>query len=212
MAESIESFITKLQQEGVETGKKEAEKIRSQANRHAETTIAQAKQQAEQIVAEAQNKAAGIMDKSRTDLNLAARDAVLQLRHTLADILKAVLNLTVKENLANQDFLSKLLHDLVIQYAQADIEHRGSMEINVAPELRAKLCQWALNEMTRKAGEVGMAIDLKGSLAKAGFEYNVTGATVEVTIESVTEALAKLVNPALSEIIRKAASEARGEK
>lgn len=207
MADSIESFITKLQQEGVETGKKEAEKIRGQASRQAETIITQAKQQAEQIVAEAQNKAAALMEKSRTDLNLAARDAVLQLRHALAGILKAVLSQAIKQNLANEDFLCKLLHDLVVQYAQADIERRGSMEIHVAPELREKLCKWALGEMTRKAGEAGMTIDLKGSLAKAGFEYNVTGATVEVTLDSVTETLAKLVNPALSEIIRKAADE-----
>ena len=63
--------------------------------------------------------------------------------------------------------------------------------------------------MAQKAKEAGMTIDLKGSLSAAGFEYNVSGATVEVTLESVVESISELVSPHLAKVIDAAVGDLR---
>jgi hypothetical protein len=52
-----------------------------------------------------------------------------------------------------------------------------------------------------------VSLDLKGTLADAGFEYQVDGANIEVTLSSIVEALTELVNPNLREILEQAMAE-----
>jgi len=201
MGESIESFVAKLQAEGVEAGKQAAEKLRAEAKQQAETIVAEARAQAEKIIADANKQAEEILTRSTDELALAARDVVLRLREALQRALEAVLRTAAREHLVNSEFLAKTLHDLVLMYAKADIDRNDNMRINVSPELQGELANWAINEIGRKAQEAGMHIDLKGELQTAGFEYSIAGATVEVTPESVAGAISELVAPRLRELI-----------
>ncbi len=212
MAETIQSFVAKLQAEGVETGRQAADKLRAEAQQQAEKILHDARQQAEKILTEAKASGENLLARTNTELELAARDVVLRLQEALERALQALLSLAIKKELTQEAFLSQTLHDLVLLYAKADIERKGSMRINVTPELQKELAGWALQEMTRKAQEAGMGIDLKGSLAEAGFEYNVSGATVDVTLDSVVQALSELVSPQLQEIIHKAAGNLRSSR
>ncbi|MHC4986656.1 MAG: hypothetical protein ACYTFO_10945, partial [Planctomycetota bacterium] len=64
------------------------------------------------------------------------------------------------------------------------------------------LTDWALQEIGQGVIEGARgSVDLKASLAGAGFEYTVSGATVEVTPESVTTALTEMLTPRLREIL-----------
>ena len=208
MAETIESFVAKLQEEGVQAGQQAAEKLRAEAEKQAEEIVKTARREAEKIAADAKAQAENIMSRSKTELALAARDAVLRLRETLNRALQAVLTRAAESKLKDAKFLGELLHEMVMLYAKADIEGSSGIKINVCPEIRQKLINWALGELGREAIDSGhVSIDLKGTLAGAGFEYNVTGATVEVTLESVVETLKELVTPALGEVIDRAANE-----
>ena len=62
------------------------------------------------------------------------------------------------------------------------------------------------------ARETGMTIDLQGTLEAAGFEYTLSGATVEVTLRSVTESICELVGPRLREIIDKAVGDLQSDE
>ncbi|HET6441736.1 MAG TPA: hypothetical protein VFH53_05100, partial [Phycisphaerae bacterium] len=88
---------------------------------------------------------------------------------------------------------------LALEYAKADREGRHVTQIAVQPETRKQLADWILHEVAHKDG-VG-AVDLKGTLREAGFEYKTDGATVEVTTASVAAALQDLVGPTLRKML-----------
>ena len=201
MTETIESFVAKLQTEGVQAGREAAEKIRTDADAQAKQILQQANEQAQQIAEQARTDAEAIVAKGRTELQLAARDAVLRLQDTLAGSLKAVLTQPVKDQLEKTDFLASLLHDIVMQYARADSDHTDTIKINVSDEQFKKLSEWAIGELHKAAEGSGASINLRGKLTQAGFEYTVSGSTVEVTTESVVETLGELVGPQLREML-----------
>jgi len=200
MADSIESFVEKLQQEGVQAGKDAAEKIREEAQRQADEIIQQARSEADKILSGAQSQADSALARGRDELSLAARDTINQLRNTLMDILQNVLADPVTEHLNNSDFLSPLLHDIVMQYARADSERQPKIDINVSPDMSKQLAQWAINELRQAAANNGASVNLHGALQDAGFEYKYEGTTIEVTVDSVIETLTELIGPHFREL------------
>jgi len=203
MPDTIESFVAKLQSEGVEAGRQEAEKLLAQARKEAEHILAEARQGAERTVADAQKEAQARLVKGRTELELAARDTVLRLRESLSNALRAVLLERTRQALADPEFLRRLIHDAVVQYALAQHEGREQVTINISPETRQQLTAWLLQELgQQKAGHT--SVDLHSTLAEAGFEYRLDGETVEVTAGSLAETLSEMVNPELKKILDQA--------
>jgi V/A-type H+-transporting ATPase subunit E len=205
MSETIESFVAKLQSEGVDAGKQQAEQLLADARTQADALLADARKQAEKTVAEAETESKAIFERGRTELKLASRDIVLKLRETLAAGLKAVLAGEVQHKLNDTALIGTLLHDIVIMYAKQLHEHREVMQINVPEPQREKLRTWALAEIGQQAVDgVRGTFNLHTTLKEAGFEYTLAGRTVEVTTESVTTALAELITPALRKLLDEA--------
>lgn len=212
MAETIESFVAKLQAEGVEAGQRDAEKLRAEAQKQAQAIVAQARQEAEKILADAKAQADGLLQRGRTELDLAARDTVLKLRDALGRALCALLTEAAREQLTDPQFISRLLHDLAMLYAESDIEDHDRAIVSIPSEMASQLTSWVLDRVKRTAEGKGMRLDLQTTLAGEGFEYNVAGATIEMTVESVVELLCQMVNPKLEEVLRRAVSGAPEEK
>lgn len=209
MADTIETFVAMLQSEGVQVGQEQAAKLLADAEVQGDRIREQAQADAEKVIADAQGQAQNILARAQTELELAARDTTLRLRESLSKVLQAVISAGTAERLVDADFLGKALHELIRMYASSDLHN--SIEINVQPEMQEKLADWALHEIAKKNADGShIALDLKGTLAQAGFEYNVSGATVEVTLESVVEALVELISPKLGEIVARASTQAKG--
>ncbi|MBT3201561.1 MAG: hypothetical protein HN350_16790 [Phycisphaerales bacterium] len=209
MAESIETFVAKLQSEGVEAGRQEADAILANAKTEAEKVVADAKDQADKIVAQAKTDAENLLTRGKTELSLASRDAVLSLQETLSKSLQAILRDKAGETLKDVDFLGKVLHELILMYAKDELAAKGGITFNVSSELRQQLADWAIKEIGQdRLDNIGIHMDLKGTLAAAGFEYTATGATVEVTLDSVVETLSSLVGPELRKVLESAADSA----
>jgi len=205
MAETIESFVAKLQAEGVQAGKDQADKLHAEAEAQAEKIVAEANAKAEKILADADHQAKDTLARSRTELELASRDAALRLQDALGRGLSAILAHDAGDLLADSDFLGRLLHEIVMLYVQGDFSKKHVLKINVPPEMREKLISWALKEIGEETVQnVRPSIDLKGVLADAGFEYTVAGSTIEVTRESVVETLMDLIGPTLREVLGQA--------
>jgi V/A-type H+-transporting ATPase subunit E len=212
MADTIESFVSKLQQEGVEAGRAEAEKLKADAQAQADEILADAKKQAEKIVADANKEAEAIVSRGKTDLQLAARDTVAQLRSTLSDCMTAVLAEGAKEKLTDLDFLGKVMHEIVRLYAEADKAGKTNITLDVPAEHHQQLKEWAFSELKSTfEGETHPHLDFKGRLQQAGFEYEVDGGKVEVTLESMVATLSGMVTPALREVLQKAAQDSSAE-
>jgi len=204
MADSIESFVSKLQDEGVEAGRKEAEKIRDEARDEAGRIVQEADQQAQKIRQDAQRDAEDTGQRGQTDLELAARDTVLRLRETLERALETVLARGTEEALDDVEFLKGLIHDVVMQYAQADQQGETRVDLRVSDKAKDQLTDWCRQHLAPKAQDAGAAVDIQGTLSEAGFEYQVRDANVEVTQTSVVETLQDLVSPRLRDMLAKA--------
>jgi len=206
MADTLKSFIDKLQAEGVQAGQESAEKIRAEAEAQAREIIRQAEAKAKQIVAQADAEGASRRTKTENELKLAARDTVSKLQETLTKALQGVLAVADREKLADTAFLGKLLYDIVMQYVKADVEGTPSITINVSEEMRHQLAEWAIQSfhIPPESKEKLKFVELKGTLNKAGFEYQVGSGTVEVTVDSTVETLVDLLGPEVRKIVAEA--------
>ena len=202
-AESIESFVKTLQSEGVEAGKKAGEKIRKQAEEEAEKILSDARAEAEKIISRARGDADKLLLRGRTELELAARDVTLRLRESIGKGLSAMLSRNIEKKLSNPDYLGEILREVIVAYAEADTQQRPLMEINISEDTRDKLNENLLKDLFRSLGETEDRIALKATLAKAGFEYKIQGATVEVTPDSLSEMISEMVGPALQDALGK---------
>ncbi len=200
---TVESFVKKLQNEGVEAGQKEAEKLRSEAEKEKQDILEKANAEAEKIKSDAQVEAGKTLEKSKNELELAARDAALKLKDTLERALREIIAKPVKDELSKPDFLKQLIEDVVSKYADADAKNKTGASISLSPELAENLGSWAAKELG-KACEGSAGVDVKENLKQAGFEYNLSGGTVEVTEASVVEILGDMLSERLREMLTKA--------
>ncbi len=203
MPESIESFVKKLQSEGVDAGKDAAEKIKKEAKREVEKILADAKAAAEKIVAKAENDAERQLSRAQNELELAVRDAILKLGESLGRVLSLMLAGRVGKKLFEPDYIGEIMREVIMAYAKADAGQAPRIEINIPKKMRDKLKDSALEDLCQNLQGDRDKLALKSTFSKAGFEYKIHGATVEVSPDSVSELLSEMVNPDIHEIITK---------
>lgn len=203
MAETIESFVQKLQEEGVEAGREQAQKLLDGAGAEAEGIVADAKRRAEEIIADAKAQAETNLKRGKDELSLASRDVLLRLRETVVKTLEGLLKSSSREKLRDEEFFVRLLHDVAVQYAEKDAAHERPVVISVDEDMLEAATRWAVQEMTQEGGDDWRSrIDLKGRLKTAGFEYSAGDGTIEVTPESISAVLSEMISPRLREIVQ----------
>lgn len=203
MPTDIESFVKTLESEGVDAGRKAAEKIEADAQSRADKIIADGKAKADQIIAEANVEAEKIRTRMNSSLELASRDAVYMLREKLTQQLKAILNRNVEQALRDEQTLTNVLREVIPAVAKADANRKLTAEINISDEMKSRLLESSLRELTHSLRNQNVEVEAKYNLAKAGFEFKIEGSTIEVSAESVTALLAEMVDPELREILEK---------
>ncbi len=202
MPTNIESFVKTLESEGVDAGRKAAQKIEAQAKEKAETIIAEAKSTADQIIAEAQAEAEKVKARMNSSLELATRDAILQLREKLSQQLEIILKLNIEQTLKDEETLVHVLREVIPAYAKADTK----TEINISQEMKSRLLETTLRELAHSLKNQNVQMKTSRSLAKSGFEYKIEGSTIEVSTESVTSLLAEMIDPELQQFLSKGAN------
>lgn len=108
----VEALITRLRNDGIESGQKEAESIIHDAHKHAEWIITEAQSKAQKIVDKAKVEADDITHAAQDALNLATRDAMLKLRDTLLGSFSEEVGRVVGTQMADHEFMEKLILEL----------------------------------------------------------------------------------------------------
>ena len=206
MPTNIESFVKTLESEGVDAGKKAAQKIEAEAREKAEQIISEAQDTSDQIVADAQAEAEKVQARMKSSLELATRDAILLLREKLGRQLEIILKLNVEKALKDEETLVHVLREVIPAYVKADLEKEIKTEINVSNDLKSRLLETTLRELAHSLKDHNVEMDVSHSLAKSGFEYKIEGSTVEVSTESVTSLLAEMIDPELQQFLAQAAT------
>lgn len=205
---TLESFVAQLHNEGVEAGRREAERLADDARAEAEEIVRGARAEADAILAEARSRAAETETRGRASLELAIRDAILQLQAALTQVLGVILAGGVRSELADPDLLKALLETVLASYARADAVGRPT-ELRVPRDLATAFTAWWRQEMASALAADPPRPELKAVLDDAGFEYRLsTGGTVEVSVESTVEKLMELVRPGLHDLVAAAGAAA----
>ncbi len=204
MPTNIESFVKTLESEGVDAGKKAGKKIEAEARAKADTIIAEANETANKIIAEAQAEAEKVQARMNSSLELAARDAIYMLREKLGQQLAIMLKLNVEQALKNEETLAHVLREVIPAYAKANVGNKLTAKINVSQDLKSRLLESTLRELSRSLKDKNAQVDVSHNLANAGLECKIEGSTVEVSTESVTALLAEMIDPELQQFLEKA--------
>jgi len=203
MPESIESFVKKLQDEGVSAGKEAAEEIKNEAKREADNMIADARAEADQILAKAKDDADKQLHRMQTELELAVRDAILKLRETAGNVVSAMLTQKIEKKFSDPNYLGQIIREVILAYAKADATQPPFMKVNISSKMNDQLNAGILKNLFQNISQEHEKIALQATLSKAGFEYKINGATVEVSPDSVSELISEMVGPSLQATLDK---------
>jgi V/A-type H+/Na+-transporting ATPase subunit E len=196
MVETIETFINKLQEDGVQAGQQAAQEIIEKAQQQARQRLAEAEEQAEQIIQQAHQEGERNRVRVETELKLAARDIVFRVQETLNRVLQTVLAEAVDGKLNDAEFLGGLIRDVVMRYVEADVSGGDGVDVHVSEEMQQRLLSGAVTAFRPDQAEQAR-IKLIGQLKKAGFEYKVADGMVEVTEDSVVQVLSGFLSAEL---------------
>jgi len=208
MADTLEAFVSRLQEDGVKAGEEAADKIRAEAEEQARQIVEDARAEADRIREKAEADGRETLARTETELKLAARDAVTRLQDTLGRALQSLLREAVQAQLSDAELIKELMQTIVAQYSKADCTGRAQVTFNVPQEMRDKLTHWVIQEFHSGLEKSSGLVDLHGTLRETGFEYNIKDGTVEITVASVVEILSELVGPQVRQHVSAAAAEA----
>ena len=205
MPNNIESFVKTLESEGVDAGRKAAQKIEAEAKEKANKIISEAKEKADQIIEQSEAEAEKVQARMNSSLELAMRDAIFQLREKLSRQLDLILKLNVEKALKDEETLVNVLREVIPAYAKAGAGEKRQTEVKLPKDLKSKLLDSTLKELSNSLKKQDVQLDVSSNLAKSGFEYKIEGSTIEVTTDSVTSLLSEMIDPDLQQFLAKAA-------
>lgn len=109
----IEGLITRLHGEGVETGRREGDRILNEARSEAAQILANARAEAARLREEARNAAAAELQAARHALTLAHRDTLLALKEELCFRIAGRLRRLVEQETRDPEVLKRVLFSAI---------------------------------------------------------------------------------------------------
>lgn len=171
-APGVKALIERLRNEGVASGRSEAERIVAEAEQRAATIVAQAEAKARQLVDHAQREADALKAAGENALEVAARDAVLKLRSQLSSRLSDEVRRLMGE--ATRDHA--LLKQMILEVAG-----RACRDYNLDAQARLQIVlpeeAVGIEELRRKPEELKegtlthFVVALAGEMLRAGVEF-----------------------------------------
>lgn len=108
-SKGVETLISRLRDEGVASGRREAERLVSEAETHAREILAKADASSKAQVTSAAEEAAALRRAGEEALRIAARDAVLELKEHLARRFADEVGKVVSGTLRDEEMLKHLI-------------------------------------------------------------------------------------------------------
>lgn len=195
--EAVKSEAEVKSEEIVKAGKAEAQSVIDAAHREADSIVETAKRDAERAQTE-----------MKSQLRLAARDFILQIKGELEELLALKpCRQGVAADMADPDFLKKLVAAMVTEYGKGEGAGRSDVTITVPTSMHSEMAE-QLPAMLSKAlqGEHPL---LEASDRLEGFTFSVGGSgEVTVTPAAIVEAMKPFVLEKFHRILEGAAKDA----
>ncbi len=216
-ASGVEALIERLKNEGVNAGQTRAEDIVLNAQKRAEWIVQEAEQEADHLISEARQQADDMLASAQDALQLAARDAFINLRDKLLNSFSEEVARVVGQKMQDRQFLEQLILALAAQVREsADMDQSAEMtlllpetvigtdELKKHPE---DLKQGALSlftaevagQMLRKGVRFEVADDLSGGLF---IKLQEDGMEIDFSDETVAALLLEHIQPRFRSILQ----------
>jgi V/A-type H+-transporting ATPase subunit E len=205
MEEQLQSLLDRIRSEGVERAQDEAASIASQAEERARRIVADAEAQADALRRKAEDDAAASVRRGEQALEQAARDFLLSLQRSVEAVLRQSLSETVAAALTPETMSGMLLR-LAEAYAAHDM-NESRVDVLLSPEDRDAVGDLVM-EKYRELVRHGLTLR-PDERTEAGFKVSFVDSSLyhDFTAEALADALAPVLKPALSDMVRRAAEE-----
>ncbi|XSG83852.1 MAG: hypothetical protein ACPW60_08915 [Methylohalobius sp. ZOD2] len=129
----VDALVQRLRDEGVEAGRREAQRLIQQAKQEAESIISDAQAQKNRMLEEARQDAHELSDGGKEALRIAARDSILKLKHQILNLFSEQLHDKISASLQETDLLRRMITQIAAKTRdELDIDPAESMEILIS--------------------------------------------------------------------------------
>lgn len=137
--ENLEGIVSKLKEQGINSGEKEKQRIIAEAKKQADAMISEAEALKENIIEKANTQAAQTKKNAEIAIAQASRDMVEATKIAILDYLKSVFGKECDNLFTQKQYLQELVN-LVIESVP------GNKTVNVSPELQKDMEEYLLKE------------------------------------------------------------------
>lgn len=195
MTQDLQQLLEKIQRDGVDKAKTEADKLLADARAQAKAALDAAHAQAAKVKAEARQEAEAFERRAEETMRQAARDTVLNIEKAVTNLFQRLLLKEVNASMAEK---TELVARLAAEAMRAYLGEKGGIEVAAAAKLadvlRAALAAEAANGVTVVTDEAA-GTGFRIRLANGRVEHTFTGA-------AVAETLAKQLRPRLAALMK----------
>ena len=200
----VQELIEKLRTQGVNSGRDQADKIINDAEAKAAALIADAQKRAGVIVSKAREEADFITKAGKEALQLAERNAILELKDFLLGKFSDQLRAVVSDSMSEEDLLEQMILEVAAGNSLRGEKNLevvlpkkviGVDELRESPELMKKggLLGFAQKRASNMLGE-GVTFSV-GSQTGIGFRLKDKDIEVELSEDAVATVLLKHLQP-----------------
>ena len=134
VASGVDALVSRLRDEGVKSGRMQAEQIVKEAQTKAETAVKQAQQEAEQIVSKARGEVENLQRGGKKAIELAFRDTMLAVKSQLTKRFTGEVLRLVGEREREQELLEKMILEIAGRVKE-EVEQSKQVEVLLPREV-----------------------------------------------------------------------------
>ncbi len=175
-ASGVEELIHRLRHDGVEAGREEAQRIIQDAEARVNWLVEQAKAEADQLLADARKETDRFRTSAEEALQVAARDAVLQMKDQLTQQFSTEIGRLVRGEMEHAALLERLILEVAGQVRErAGLDEEGQVEI-LLPEAAMELAELREHPEELRHGELSqLVIEVAGNMLRHGVTLRPSG-------------------------------------
>ena len=193
MSEDLQSLLDKINRDGVEKAKAEAQSILAQAKEEAAKIVREAKEEAEKAKEQAAKSAEESVRRSNETIGQAARDTIKVVEGAVTNLLTGILANNVDKALGDEKTLAAIVQGAVKEFSTS-----GDLTVATSAGLVS-----ALKAALASSAAKGVEVVLDPAIG-SGFSVRLDGGRVEhsFTGAAVGEALARRLRSDLAKMVR----------
>ena len=207
MSEDLQPLIDRIQKQGVDKAKAEADRILENAREQAAEIVREAEDKKKRLLEQAREESRIYEERSIKTLEQAARDVLITVSHGIENIMSDLVAESVDQAMDEQ-----LLRDMLIKIVDRCAAKSGDVrwDVLVSPEDKEKLIQFFADLYKQKMA-AGVQLKADNDILK-GFKVSFHEGNVylDFSNEALAESLSGLLRPHLADIVKRVAHDGLG--